>query len=519
MAYDSNSPTISEDDVLIVITNKKRNIQFASDDFCKAAGYLPDELIEKNISVLIHPDMPQPPIKQAQLNTSAGKPWMGVLQYRTKDNKALWLDAYIIPTMNDGEVAELQCIYRKPSTEVIKRASHHYALHQSNTKKASQIRRKPAFDNTLVLVNLICLLPIVTHSLLYSDNIYILLIALLTPLATWVCNKLLTRRFRKLIINSRKIVNHPGKQLIYTGHTDDIGQLQLCISMLQSQLDSVLKRVISSSRHVYKSSEASAQVMSSTCANIKEQQRDLEQIAAAVEEMTSTTGVTTRNTRSALAQVEKAQSDANQGTSIVNNSIREIRNLDQAIDQIGNHLQRLIQRNSEINKVADVIQDIAEQTNLLALNAAIEAARAGENGRGFAVVADEVRQLALRTRTSTDEISEIILGVQNETDSITASMTQGRKVADQTVRSIEHAGNSLLSIIDAVDSISDITHQIAVATEQQNIATQEVNGHIHGISNAIAEVAKQAQTTQQINQKTATLSQRQIRIVELLTKA
>ncbi|MEH6576909.1 MAG: methyl-accepting chemotaxis protein [Amphritea sp.] len=519
MQNNKNNADINEDDVLVVIIDPEKTIRYASDDFCRVIGHSADDLTGQSVKLVIHPDMPSAPIGQLWKSALSGNPWMGMLSFRTKTGNELWLDTYVIPTLDNGEVSELQCIYRKPSAAVTKRTQDIYRSRLRGKTPAALKRTPLKFSYQLILANLLCLSPVLVFLLWQAYSLPALLVCAATLIGSIGCNIMLTQRFQKLVSSSKKIVNSRPKQLVYTGYTDDISQLELALTMLQSQLDSILKRVINSSSQVFNSSESSAAIMASTCGNISDQQRDLEQIAVAVEEMAATTGVMTDNTRSALEQVKKAQSDATEGTSVVDKSIREIRNLDQAIDQIGNHLQRLIQRNSKIDKVAEVIQDIAEKTNLLALNAAIEAARAGENGRGFAVVADEVRQLAQRTRTSTDEISEIILGVQNETNSITTSMKQGRDIADQTVKSIEEAGNSLLAIINAVNSISDMTNQIAVATEQQNSATLEVNERIHTISDAVTEVAAQAQNTLQMNQQTAALSLRQIRIVELLTKA
>ena len=92
----------------------------------------------------------------------------------------------------------------------------------------------------------------------------------------------------------------------------------------------------------------------------------------------------------------------------------QVKTMSEEIKEANQAVEKVASRSKDITQILDVIRTISEQTNLLALNAAIEAARAGEHGRGFAVVADEVRALASKTRSSTDDISNLIDSLLHE---------------------------------------------------------------------------------------------------------
>ncbi|AZC16199.1 HAMP domain-containing protein [Pseudomonas sp. MC042] len=322
-----------------------------------------------------------------------------------------------------------------------------------------------------------------------------LLALLVGVLAAVIITRQITRPLRETLVAVERIASGDLTQDLHVTRRDELGVLQQGIARMGVTLRELIGGIRDGVTQIASAAEELSAVTEETSAGVNSQKVETDQVATAMHEMTATVQEVARNAEEASQAAAAADGEAREGDKVVAQAIEQIERLASEVVRSTDAMNMLQQESDKIGSVMDVIKAVAEQTNLLALNAAIEAARAGEAGRGFAVVADEVRALAQRTQKSTEEIEELVAGLQNGTQQVATVMHNSRVLTDSSVDLTRKAGASLENITRTVSNIQSMNQQIAAAAEEQSAVAEEISRSIINVRDVSEQTAAASEET------------------------
>jgi twitching motility protein PilJ len=227
----------------------------------------------------------------------------------------------------------------------------------------------------------------------------------------------------------------------------------------------------------------------------------------AVDQMTSSMRTVANNAQEAAIVAHNASQTASESGEAMDLTVENILHLRETVGETTKKVKRLGESTQQISRVVTLINEIALQTNLLAINAGIEAARAGEEGQGFAVVAEEVGELAARSAFATQEIQNIVQGIQRETTEVVEAMEVGTAQVVEGTKVVENAKFSLNQILEVSRQIDDLVQSISNATTSQVETSQTVSQLMQAIAQISERTSDSSRQVSHSLQQTIEISQ------------
>ncbi len=490
-----------------------KNLNIASTDFDRVAGHLVDTLVELDVEqaeiddiiALVVPLKAEIVTKEDEMDTNMDSEKLVALQEEidslklklseattTADETAVFRSMVedspvntifadtsgTIQYMNTASFKHLKEVARHLPVKVDDIVGNSFDVFQKDSSSQRNLAADPAN------------LPHLTNVELGDETLELLVSAIygqdgqyLGAMTTWECitDKLVTEKrtdelaekekvaameLREKVDSILRVVAAAASgdltQTVTVSGDDTIGRLGEELSKFFTGLRSNIRKLVDGANGVAHSSVSVAEVSEGMGLSAAETTSQAMSVSVAAEEVSQNVQTVAAASEELNASIGEIARNASQAATVASKAVDVAEETNRTVGKLG-------ESSAEIGQVIKVITSIAQQTNLLALNATIEAARAGEAGKGFAVVAYEVKELAKETAKATEDISQKIAAIQNDTDS--------------AVHAIEE-------ISGIINQISEFQTTIASAVEEQSATTKEIGRNVNEAARAASDIAK-----------------------------
>ena len=486
---------------LVSTTDTKGRILYCNPMFIEVSGYSREELLGQPHNIVRHPDMPEEAYRDMWQTIAAGRPWSAPVKNRRKNGDYYWVMANATPLLENGRPIGYMSVRTEATREQIAAAERLYAtmrtekesgrcMHQLSSGRP--IRRtlggrvhemlRLGLSAKLLLASFanIGMGYLLGHFL--SPALGLGLLALVILFAWNLKVGLVARPLTALIATANRLAAGDLAQTMECNRSDELGELQQALNQLSVNLCSIVRDARDQSSSMVLGTTEIAQGNHNLSQRTEAQAANLEQTAAAMEQITGT--------------VQHTADSAHQASQLTAQTRNIAERSNQAVNEVGQTMRAIQDASRRIGDITQVIDSIAFQTNILALNAAVEAARAGEHGRGFAVVAAEVRALAQRSAQSAREIKQL-------TEDSARTVQAGHDTTEVARRTMAEVVTAVRQVNALVDEISHAAGEQVGGISQVNQAVAQLDGITQQNAAMVEQMAAAAQSLRNLAEATS----------------
>jgi aerotaxis receptor len=209
---------------LVSKTDLKGITTYANDAFVAMSGFSREELIGKNHNIVRHPDMPPQAFKWLWDTMKANRPWRGIVKNRCKNGDHYWVEALVVPVIENDKLVGYMSVRNPPSREQVAEAEALYRqLNESGAAIGSRFDRF-RFNN----------LPLHTKLRLAIQGT---LFVVLVMAQIWISNDFKKDTYASAKQQAEQVANETidsANMLMETGAISDVANRKLLIKKIMS---------------------------------------------------------------------------------------------------------------------------------------------------------------------------------------------------------------------------------------------------------------------------------------------